>query len=145
MNKIKMKFLIGTKPSAATMVEILANYPDKVQPDTQMQFQVFELQYKGKTIYASWSGGETTPEGPALTLVGKAAFESLMNLPFGDKKALFFIEMKLGPTPLLQKVSEILDNIPDQGCVCLYGDLSGALDGQIANLFEPLGFKEISN
>jgi hypothetical protein len=145
MDKIKMKFLVGTKPSAETMAAIQAAYPDKVQPDAQMQFQVFELQYKGKTIYASWSGGKTTSEGPALTLVGQAAFESLINLPFGSKGSIHFIEMKLGPTPLLQKVSEVLDHVPDQGRVCLYGDLSNELDGQIAVLFEPLGFKEISH
>lgn len=142
MQKIDMKLIMGSKPSEETMQEIIEAYGSS--KGSAMSFMVFELSYKGKTIYASWSGGEMTAEGPALTLVGKAALESLMNLPFGSGD-LHILEMRLGKTPLLEKVSAFLDTQPDQARVCLMGDLAKELDGQIAILFNPVGFRDISN
>lgn len=143
MQKIDMKLIIGSKPNVDTMEEIIAAYgPEK---GTAMSFTVFELNYKGKTIYASWSGGEMTKDGPALTPVGKAAFESMLNLPFGNDGDLYFLEMRLGPTPLLHKISAFLDTQPDQAKVCLLGDLAKELDGQIAHIFNPVGIRDITN
>lgn len=143
MQKIDMKLIIGSKPNVDTMQEIIAAYGhDK---GAGMSFTVFELNYKGKTIYASWSGGAMTKDGPALTLVGKAAFESMVNLPFGNDTDLTFLQMCLGPTPLLTKISAFLDTQPDQAKVCLLGDLAKELDGQIAHIFNPVGIRDITN
>jgi hypothetical protein len=143
MQKIDMKLIIGSKPNVDTMEQIIAAYGhDK---GAAMSFTVFELNYKGKTIYVSWSGGEMTPEGPALTLIGKAALESMLNLPFGNDGDLIVLEMRLGPTPLLTKISRFLDTQPDQAKVCLLGDLAKELDGQIAHIFNPVGIRDITN
>lgn len=143
MQKIDMKLIVGSKPNVETMEQIISAYgQDK---SGSMSFTVFELHYKGKTIFASWSGGEMTPEGPAFTLIGKGALESMLNLPFGNDGDLTILEMRLGPTPLLTKISAFLDTQPDQAKVCLLGDLAKELDGQIAHIFNPIGVRDITN
>ena len=143
MQKIDMKLILCSKPNEDTMQEIIDAYGH--EKSGAMGFTVFELNHKGKTIYASWSGGEMTKDGPALTLVGRAAFESMLNLPFGNHTNLTFLQMCLGPTPLLTKISRFLDTQPDQAKVCLLGDLAKELDGQIAHIFNPVGIRDITN
>jgi hypothetical protein len=69
----------------------------------------------------------------------------MLNLPFGNDGDLIVLEMRLGPTPLLTKISRFLDTQPDQAKVCLLGDLAKELDGQIAHIFNPVGIRDITN
>lgn len=141
MTDINAKLIIGSDPDAETLAEFKKHMnPD---PDALLGFSVFELEYKGRIFYCCWSGGKMTPEGPMLTLIGQAALESLRNLPMGDNSVLIIQEMRLGVTPLKDKIIALLEKTKENSKICLLGDLEGELSGQIGNVFTPVGIIEL--
>lgn len=141
MNDIKAKMIIGSKPEPDTIREL--EQLGKMPPGQLMGFSVFELNYNGKIFYCSWSGGELTPEGVSLSLIGKAAMESLKNLPMGSKDLFVFQQMRRGKTPLKQKICEVLDNTPESTKICFFGDINGELKGEITKVFTPAGLIDL--
>lgn len=102
--------------------------------DQELIFIVFRAKFNEKTFYCSWSGGELLQDDVAFTMIGKAAFECLVNLPVGNKD-MIFQELKIGPTPLLVKVTALFEKLPDQSRICFIGDMAQALDGKIGTIF----------
>ncbi|AZP69364.1 hypothetical protein EJJ20_00435 [Pseudomonas poae] len=70
-----------------------------------------------------------------MTLVGQAAVEALSNLPQGRNDSLIFQELKLGSTPLRNKVKATLKRAPANSKICFIGDMQGELDGHLAQVF----------
>ncbi|VFR45768.1 hypothetical protein BER2_0180 [plant metagenome] len=97
-----------------------------------MAFMVFETVFKQKTVYCCWSGGAIVNGNPHLTLVGQAAMEALVNLPFGSDAEILFRELKLGHTPLRDKVRATIMDAHDGARICFFGDMQGELDGHMA-------------
>jgi hypothetical protein len=143
MSDINAKLIIGSTISIETELEIKESFP--TEPGQAMGFFVFEIEYKGRIFYCSWSGGELRPEGIAMTLVGRAAYESLKNLPMGNNGAIVVQEMKLGKTPLKDKIIALLEETPEYSKICFLGDLEGELSGQINNVFTPVGMIDLDD
>lgn len=133
MELIKAAPILDCKPSKAT-----AEHFRKVHglaEDQELIFIVFRVKFNEKTFYCSWSGGELFQDNVAFTMVGRAAFECLANLPVGNKD-MIFQELKIGPTPLLEKVTALFEKVPDQSRICFIGDMAHALDGHIGTIFD---------
>jgi|ETNvirnome_2_300_1030623.scaffolds.fasta_scaffold00372_15 hypothetical protein len=91
-------------------------------------FMVFETVCRGKTIYICLSGGRMVDGEPELTITGSAAFDALIRLP-GDCKVMIFKEVKIGKTPLREKVEQTIMDAPEGARICFFGDMWGELDG----------------
>jgi len=143
MGKIKAKLIIDARPSESTLQQICAE--SGTSPEQQSGFMVFEIEHKDKIMYCSWAGGRMTSEQtPEFTLIGQAATEALVNLPWGSNK-LIIQHMELGPTPLVDKLTALLDKLDAGAKVCFLGDLRGSLDGQIQFVFDIVGIKQIAH
>jgi hypothetical protein len=143
MSDINAKLIIGSKASDETEQEIRKFHP--TEPDQAMGFSVFEIEHKGRIFYCCWSGGKMTAEGPMFTLIGLAAFEQLQNLPMGNNGRLVIQEMKLGKTPLKEKIIALLEGTPEHSKICLLGDIEGELKGQLAIVLNPVGVIELDD
>ncbi|WP_338923705.1 hypothetical protein V0M98_36470 (plasmid) [Pseudomonas silesiensis] len=141
MTDINAKLIIGSDPDAETLVELKKNL--KPGQNDLMGFTIFELECKGRIFYCSWSGGKLTAEGPLFTLIGKAAMESLKNLPMGNNDRLIIQELRMGKTPIKDKIIALLDETPENSKICFLGDMQGELDGQMAKSFTPAGMIEL--
>jgi len=106
MPTIKTKHILGTKPEAETLRKVQegAGIPSGVS----INLLVFEIDYDRRKYYCCWSGGELRDGQPYLTPIGQAAMEALANLPMGNQDTLIFQELKLGPTPLRDKIKTTL-------------------------------------
>jgi len=71
-------------------------------------------------------------------MVGRGATEALTSLP-GKTTALIFAELKLGPTPLQEKVKQVILDAPEGSRICFLGDLAGSLDGKMGPAFNLAG------
>lgn len=100
---------------------------------------VFETSFKSKKIYCCLSGGAIEDGEASLTLVGQAAMEALLNLPFGDSSTLIMQELKIGPTPIREKVRAAVMRAPEGAKVCFIGDMQGELDGVAFDALNPSG------
>lgn len=127
------KLIEGTKPEADTLraIQQTMGVPEGVS----INLMVFEVTFKDKTIYCCWSGGKIIGGQPRLTLIGQAAMEALANLPRGDNSTLIIQELKLGPTPLRDKVRAAVMKAPAGAKVCFIGDMQGELDGHMHKAF----------
>lgn len=67
-----------------------------------------------------------------MTLVGQTAVEALSNLPLGHNDSLIFQELKLGSTPLRNKVKATLKRPPANSKTWFTGDMQSELDGHLA-------------
>lgn len=141
---IKTTLLAGAKPEAATLEKIQAQYG--ARPGQSLEFMVFEVDYDRKKYYCCWSGGEVKGGEPYLTLVGQAALEALSNLPLGRDDALIIQELKIGETPLRNKIKAALKRAPANSKICFIGDMQGELDGHLPQAFNlQKGSKSISH
>ncbi len=133
MPTIKTKHILGTKPEPETLKTVQEGAGIPV--DVSMNFMVFEVDYDRKKYYCCWSGGELKDGQPYFTPVGKAAMEALVNLPMGNQDTLIFQELKLGPTPLRDKIKAALKRAPLNAKICFIGDLQDELDGHLHQAF----------
>lgn len=125
---ISSRMVVGSKPDIGTLIELYETM--EVTPGKPIGFMVFETQYNGKTVHCCLSGGELMADGePRFTLIGLGALESLINLPTGKKGPLIFQEVKIGRTPVKEKMFETFKRAPDGSKICFIGDLQGELDG----------------
>ncbi|MFT8231310.1 hypothetical protein ACLNBI_07015 [Pseudomonas guariconensis] len=144
MPTIKTTLLGGAKPDASTLLKIQEEMG--ARPGQHMNFMVFEVDYDRKKYYCCWSGGELRNGQPHMTLIGQAAAESLANLPLGNNDVLIVQELKLGETPLRNKIKATLKRAPANSKICFIGDMQGELDGHLPQAFnlQP-GTKDISH
>lgn len=133
MPKIKSTQIIGSKPEAETIRKIQeqGNIPIGVP----INLMIFEVDFDKKKFYCCWSGGEFRDNQPHCTLIGQAAMEALANLPMGDQTSFIFQELKLGQTPLKEKIKATLKKAPPNAKICFIGDMSGDLDGHMHSAF----------
>lgn len=55
--------------------------------------------------------------------------EALVNLPLGDDSLFIVQELKVGPTPIRDKVRSAVMRAPEGAKLCFVGDMQGELDG----------------
>lgn len=130
------KLIMGSKPEPETLLEL--QQKAGVPADTSISLMVFETSFKGKKIYNCWSGGVIENGKPKLTLIGRAALEALVNLPLGSNDLLVFQELKIGPTPLREKVRATVMRAAPDTKICFIGDMQGELDGHMHKAFNVL-------
>jgi hypothetical protein len=114
--------------TASPEIEANLSQLNEIPGNCNLRFMVFETTCHGKTINICLSGGRMVDGEPELTLIGSAAFEALIRLP-GDCKAMVFKEIKIGKTPLREKVEQTIMEAPEGARICFFGDMSGELDG----------------
>lgn len=127
------KLIEETKPEADTLLELQQKMG--LPADTSISLMVFETSFKDKKVYTCWSGGAIQDGEPRLTLVGKAALEALVNLPLGSNDKLIFQELKMGLTPLREKVRAAIMKAEPGAKICFIGDMQGELDGHMHKAF----------
>jgi hypothetical protein len=148
------RFILGARPAPETADKLRADMD--LGPDAQLNPSVLEVEVGGKLRYCCWSGGAfpRTPEGHSVarpedvqfTLAGQAAVEALLALPFLPHKVLIFQEMRLGQTPLRDKVLAAFERSADVEAVVVFvGDLAKELDGHMATTFNLSGFVELDD
>jgi hypothetical protein len=112
----------------------------------EIGFSVFQTTASRGTktvrVLCCWAGGEMDKAGtPSLTLVGHAALDALMRLPacMDDRPVqtgrLLFCQLKMGPTPLRDKVIDLVLKAVPGDRLCFVGDLAGELDGHMFKTF----------
>ena len=111
-------------------------------------------------VLCCWAGGELDKDGWSnlddieVSLVGRAAISALMRLPAcmddrpADQGRLVMRGLKLGPTPLRDKVIDAVLEAQPGDRLCFLGDLAGELNGQMGSTFnimdgEPILLKEL--
>ncbi|GAB0084363.1 hypothetical protein I4I80_02730 [Pseudomonas syringae pv. tomato] len=133
MPTLKSTLITGSKPEASTLLRVQEQMG--LKPGQSMQFMVYEVEFDRKKYYCCWSGGEIIGGETHLTLVGQAAMEALANLPLGNNDALIVQELKLGPTPLRNKIKAAFKRAPGNSKICFVGDMQGELDGHMHAAF----------
>jgi hypothetical protein len=133
MPDIKSTLIIGAKPSDKTLLK--AQKALGLAPDQSMEFMVFEVEYDHDTYYCCWSGGYLEKGEPYMTPIGQAAFEALADLPMGVQKKVIIQELRLGETPLEDKIKFALTRAPVGSKICFFGDMAGELDGHMSPIF----------
>lgn len=136
--------IVGPKCSPSTESMIRGLNPGKGD-DADIGFTVFKTTVTDpesgsqRSIFCCWSGGRITPDKqPELTPVGHGAVEALVSM-LPKFEGLIFAELRMGKTPLQDKViARILDAPPDTR-ICFVGDLAGELDGQMSLAFNITG------
>lgn len=122
--------IIGNAKPNPAIIRQLAEELD-LDDGIEIKLMVLQIQAPEKTVYACLSGGFLEDHQIHLTNVGMAALDALKSIPSGSDSPLIFQELKLGKTPLAEKVEWIINQIAPNGKVCLFGDMSGELDGHI--------------
>jgi hypothetical protein len=149
------KFIMGASPHPQT--EQLLRISSGIAPGTELSMMVFEVEIDHTIRYCCWSGGKMIPppsgQGatlPHLTPAGQAACEALLRLPhlYGPDGeflyALVFHEVRMGKTPILDKVMAGFRRTADVNAViCFVGDLAGELDGQVSKTMNISGAIEV--
>lgn len=127
---------INSDGPAARQLRAVHGIPD----DTALMLMVFRTSYGEKSVDCCWAGGKLEPPmmEPELTVVGLAAMEALMSLP-GLVGPVIFAELKLGPTPLAEKVAKVIMDAPEGARIIFVGDLSKELSGHMAPTFNVTG------
>lgn len=137
MSRIVSRYIKGVSPSPESRV--MLNQMFSLRPEQEMVFCVFEVQCHGSTYYCCWSGGRIENGRPMMTLTGKAAMEALCSVKAEGDDQLHIHELRVGLTPLREKVMTILRAKPAHARVCFLGDLNGELDGLMAKAFNVTG------
>jgi hypothetical protein len=152
---IVSRLIVGARCDQTYERELLA--AAKTTPDGLPAFCVFEVTAsrgtKTRRVLCCWSGGaldrnkvkdrtftkETS--GIRFSPVGLAALQALMRLPvcMDDSPALkpltVIREIKLGPTPLRDKVIDAVLEAQPGARLCFLGDLDGELEGKMSPAF----------
>lgn len=132
MSIIKSRMIQGAKANPETIVEIQKQMG--IAPDTNIAFMALEVEFDRKTFYCALSGGKIENGEPALTLIGRAALEAVLNYP-SSNETLTFQQVVLGDTPLKTKVKATLKKAPANSKICFFGDMQGELDGVLLDVF----------
>ncbi|MCI7949320.1 hypothetical protein GOY59_02175 [Klebsiella pneumoniae] len=132
MSIIKSRMIHGVQPNPDTLAEIRQQMG--IGEDKEIVFMALEVEFDRKTYYCSLSGGKLEDGEPVLTLVGRAALEVIVNHP-SPNDTLVFQQVKLGETPLKNKVKAALKNAPANSKICFFGDMHGELDGVLSDVF----------
>jgi hypothetical protein len=117
-----------------------------VPKGAQINFCIFQTTAsrggRAGRVLCCWSGGKLDKKnGPLMSPAGMAAADALMNLPAcmddfpGTKGRLVIRELKLGPTPLRDKVIDAVLEAQPGDRLCFLGDLAGELDGKMGLTF----------
>jgi hypothetical protein len=135
--EIQSRLIIG---AMATPETIAALAVAQEAHDGPIGFCVFETTVGHKTLRCCWSGGiiDRATREASLTLVGQGAMEALFSVG-GSSKNLIFAELKLGKTPLQEKVKNIILMAPDDSLIVFVGDLAKELDGHMGKAFNCTG------
>lgn len=107
--------------------------------DSKPRYLVLKTYLGSKFVYCCLSGGVLVEGEVKLTQVGKAALEALCNITSSSKEVILFQEVKLGPTPLKVKVKKYLKKVPNNSCICFFGDMTNELDGVLLDVFNLQG------
>lgn len=142
MGQLESKLITGVTASDVTNRRLGKEIG--LQARQQLAYMVFETKLDGKTYYCCWSGGALIDGDVHLTQVGRAAMETLDGLPVGDNNTLVMQQLKIGATPLRDKVEATLRRFPSGSKVCFFGDMSGELDGEMHAAFNVTGSVEIT-
>lgn len=136
-------FILGARPRPET--EALIRSQRNLTDDVEINLCVFEVIADGRVRYCCWSGGEMHRDNkgmPHLTPTGEAALEALTLLPCLQDadgkfdKTLVFHELRLGKTPLKDKVLGGFRLTADASAViCFVGDLVEELNGHMHEAF----------
>lgn len=132
MSIIKSRMIQGAKANPETIAEIQKEMG--LGPDTNITFLALEVEFDRKTFYCALSGGRLENGEPALTLIGRAALEAVINYP-SSNDTLTFQQVVLGETPLKTKVKATLKKAPANSKICFFGDMQGELDGVLLDVF----------
>lgn len=121
-----------------------AKFPKHHRPD-EITTAVFQVLVDGEARYCCWSGGalQAAPDHPdalpiGLTDAGLIAFKQMRRLPFFQHK-IAFIELRLGQTPIREKVLRAFRTTPTDMMLCFFGDLAKELDGHMHLAFNVQG------
>lgn len=143
MSRIESKLIIGSTASDEANERVKGHIRDSGQgTDGTPHYMVFETRVDGKVYYCCHSGGKVEDGEIMLTDVGQAALESMMSLPLNEKatKTLVFQELRIGKTPLLEKVIAAFKRVPEGSSICFFGDLSKELDAHMGKTFNVTGY-----
>ncbi|WP_449508436.1 hypothetical protein [Enterobacter ludwigii] len=132
MSLIKSRMIQGVQANPETIAEIQQQMG--LSPDSTISFVALEVEFDRKTFYCALSGGTLDNGEPALTLIGRAALEVIVNYP-SPNDTLIFQQVKLGETPLKTKVKSTLKKAPANSKICFFGDMQGELDGVLLDVF----------
>lgn len=132
MSIIKSRMIQGAKANPETIAEIKQQMG--LDDDSNIAFLALEVEFDRKTFYCALSGGKMVDGEPALTLIGRAALEAVVNYP-SPNNALTFQQVILGETPLKSKVKATLKKAPANSKICFFGDMQGELDGVLLDVF----------
>lgn len=141
MSKLKSKMITGVSASEITNRRITRDMG--ISPGTQIAYMLLKVKLENKNYYCCLSGGHIENNETYFTEVGKAAFETLLHLPAGNDSDVVVQEIKIGQTPLEEKVKTILRKLPSGSRVCFLGDMAGELDGVLFNVFNVSGSTEV--
>lgn len=114
----------------------------KLDKDTEINLCIFEVHVEGSVRYCCWAGGDLVASPKkhlALTPVGQATVQVMARLPFLKKKTPYFVQLTMGPTPLLEKILRGFRLAPPDALICFFGDLAGELDGKMGLTFNVNG------
>lgn len=126
--------------------ELVAKLPRRGRDQGALTFCVFETTAsrgdRAARVLCCWSGGRLDPkEGPLFTPTGACAFDALLRLPLcmGEHPAVepfpIIREIRLGKTPLRDKVIDAVLEAPPGARLCFLGDLAVDLDGKMSPAF----------
>jgi hypothetical protein len=142
---IVSRWIIGATCDDEHLAKIREANPD-MPPHAVVSLSVMETTAsrgaRSRRVLCCWAGGDVTDKGEILiSLIGEAAVNALMRLPacmddqLTKKGTLVFRQVKLGKTPLRDKVIDaVLEAKPGER-LCFIGDLAKELDGQMAPTF----------
>lgn len=132
MSIIKSRMIQGAKANPETITEIKQQMG--LDDDSNIAFLALEVEFDRKTFYCALSGGRMENGEPALTLIGRAALEAVINYP-SPNNTLTFQQVVLGEKPLKSKVKATLKKAPANSKICFFGDMQGELDGVLLDVF----------
>lgn len=142
---IVSRWIFGATCDDAHLAKIREANPDMPR-DVQVSLSVMETTAsrgsRSRRVLCCWAGGDIADDGQVLiTVIGQAAVDALMRLPacmddgLAEKGRLVFRQVKLGKTPLRDKVIDaVLDAAPGDR-LCFIGDLARELDGKMGPAF----------
>lgn len=143
---------IGAMPEEMDLLRTQFKVGKDVHPK-EITMAVFEVIVNGTARYCCWSGGGAhLTEAPTdaaslvqhLSPAGLVAQQMLCRLPFFQRK-LAFIQLRMGKTPLRDKILRAFSTTPPDLMLCFFGDLAKELDGHMHLAFNVKGYVALSD
>ena len=155
--QLQSKIILGTHPSPDTVKALRKEIGKKTRRKgiSDITMCVFEVTIGTMVRYCCWAGGRliadpdnaSNPPVPSLTLPGQAAVEAMLNMPFiaPTSAQVVFAELRVGKTPLQEKIVGIFENTPPTAVIVFFGDLAEELDGKMGVAFNWNGAVELAD